>query len=120
MKRLFKWLFILALVAVAAVVGLLLSKDAILKAAVEQQIRAQTGMDQLSRLRQQTRADQHVVGPLAQIDPHGGRLPHGAEVPRSAAGSASCGHRARASTISPTITSWGTSRLSTTRSATAS
>ncbi|HEX5221976.1 MAG TPA: hypothetical protein VFZ59_20605 [Verrucomicrobiae bacterium] len=45
MKRLFKWLFILALVAVAAVVGLLLSKDAILKAAVEQQIRAQTGMD---------------------------------------------------------------------------
>ena len=45
MKRLIKWLFILLLVVVASVVGLLLSKDAILKAAVEQQIRAQTGMD---------------------------------------------------------------------------
>ena len=42
MKRLFKWLFILLLLAVAIVVGLLLSKDAILKAAVEQQIHAQT------------------------------------------------------------------------------
>lgn len=45
MKRLIKWLFILMVVAVAIIVGLLLSKDAILKAAVEQQIRAQTGMD---------------------------------------------------------------------------
>lgn len=45
MKRLFKWLFILVAIVVAIVVGLLLSKDAILKAAVEQQIRAQTGMD---------------------------------------------------------------------------
>ena len=45
MKRLIKWLFILVAIAVAIVVGLLLSKDAILKAAVEQQIRAQTGMD---------------------------------------------------------------------------
>jgi uncharacterized protein involved in outer membrane biogenesis len=45
MKRLIKWLFILLLVAVGLVVGLLLSKDAILKATVEQQIRAQTGMD---------------------------------------------------------------------------
>jgi uncharacterized protein involved in outer membrane biogenesis len=45
MKRLIKWLFILMLAAVAVVVGLLLSKDAILKATVEQQIRAQTGMD---------------------------------------------------------------------------
>ena len=45
MKRLIKWLFILILVVVAIVVGLLLSKDAILKAAVEQQIHAQTGMD---------------------------------------------------------------------------
>jgi len=45
MKRLIKWLFILLLLAVALVAGLLLSKDAILKAAVEQQIRAQTGMD---------------------------------------------------------------------------
>jgi uncharacterized protein involved in outer membrane biogenesis len=44
-KRLIKWLFILVLVVVAVLVGLLLSKDAILKAAVEQQIRAQTGMD---------------------------------------------------------------------------
>jgi len=45
MKRLIKWLFILILIAVGLVVGLLLSKDAILKATVEQQIRAQTGMD---------------------------------------------------------------------------
>jgi len=45
MKRLIKWLFILVVVAVGLVVGLLLSKDAILKATVEQQIRAQTGMD---------------------------------------------------------------------------
>ncbi len=45
MKRLIKWLFILVLTAVALVVGLLFSKDAILKATVEQQIRAQTGMD---------------------------------------------------------------------------
>ncbi len=45
MIRLIKWLFILTLAIVAAVVGLLFSKDAIAKAAVEQQIRAQTGMD---------------------------------------------------------------------------
>ena len=45
MFRLIKWLFILLFVAIAVIVGLLLSKDAIGKAAVEQQIRAQTGMD---------------------------------------------------------------------------
>lgn len=45
MLRLIKWLFILILLAVASMVGLLLSKDAIAKAAAEQQIRAQTGMD---------------------------------------------------------------------------
>lgn len=45
MFRLIKWLFILLFVAVALIVGLLLSKDAIAKAAAEQQIRAQTGMD---------------------------------------------------------------------------
>jgi len=45
MKRLIKWLFILVLLVVGLVVGLLLSKDAILKATVEQQIRSQTGMD---------------------------------------------------------------------------
>ena len=33
MKRLFKWLFLGLLIAVAIVAGLLLSKDAILKAA---------------------------------------------------------------------------------------
>jgi uncharacterized protein involved in outer membrane biogenesis len=43
--RLIKWLFVLLFVAVALIVGLLLSKDAIAKAAVVQQIRAQTGMD---------------------------------------------------------------------------
>ncbi len=45
MFRLIKWLFILLFVAVTLIVGLLLSKDAIAKAAAEQQIRAQTGMD---------------------------------------------------------------------------
>lgn len=45
MFRLIKWLVILLFVAVALIVGLLLSKDAIAKAAAEQQIRAQTGMD---------------------------------------------------------------------------
>jgi len=45
MLRLIKWLFLLIFVAVALIVGLLLSKDAIGKAAAEQQIRAQTGMD---------------------------------------------------------------------------
>ena len=45
MFRLIKWLFILLFVAIAVIVGLLLSKDAIGKAAAEQQIRAQTGMD---------------------------------------------------------------------------
>jgi len=45
MRRIIKWLFLLLFVAVAVVMGLLLSKDAILKAAVEQQIRSQTGMD---------------------------------------------------------------------------
>lgn len=45
MMRLFKWLFILVVLVVAVAVGLLFSKDAIAKAAVEQQIRAQTGMD---------------------------------------------------------------------------
>lgn len=45
MFRLIKWLFLLLFVAIALIVGLLLSKDAIAKAAAEQQIRAQTGMD---------------------------------------------------------------------------
>jgi AsmA protein len=45
MLRLIKWLFLLTIVGVALVVGLLFSKDAIAKAAVEQQLRAQTGMD---------------------------------------------------------------------------
>jgi len=45
MFRLIKWLFILICVVIALIVGLLLSKDAIAKAAVEHQIRAQTGMD---------------------------------------------------------------------------
>ena len=45
MFRLIKWLFILLFVAIVLIVGLILSKDALAKAAVEQQIRAQTGMD---------------------------------------------------------------------------
>jgi uncharacterized protein involved in outer membrane biogenesis len=45
MKWLFKWIFRLTILLVALVVALVLSKDAILKALVERQIRAQTGMD---------------------------------------------------------------------------
>ncbi len=45
MLRLIKWVFLLILLALASFVGLLLSKDAIAKAAAEQQIRAHTGMD---------------------------------------------------------------------------
>lgn len=45
MLRLIKWLFILIAIVAVLAVGLLFSKDALAKAAVEQQIRAQTGMD---------------------------------------------------------------------------
>jgi uncharacterized protein involved in outer membrane biogenesis len=45
MFRVIKWLLILLAVVAALVAGILFSKDAIAKAAVEQQIRAQTGMD---------------------------------------------------------------------------
>jgi len=45
MFRLIKWLFLLIFLAIALIIGLLLSKDAIAKAAAEQQIRAHTGMD---------------------------------------------------------------------------
>lgn len=45
MFRLLKWIFRIALVAIVLIVALVLSKDAILRAAVERQIRAQTGMD---------------------------------------------------------------------------
>lgn len=45
MMRLIKWLFIVLLIVAAVGAGLLFSKDAIAKAAVEQQIRSQTGMD---------------------------------------------------------------------------
>lgn len=45
MKCLFKWLFRLSFLLVVLVVALILGKDALLKAAVEQQIRSQTGMD---------------------------------------------------------------------------
>jgi uncharacterized protein involved in outer membrane biogenesis len=45
MKRLIKWAFLLVLALVGVVVGLVYFKDPITKAALEQQIRAQTGMD---------------------------------------------------------------------------
>jgi len=45
MKRLIKWLFILLVVVLGLAVALIFSKDAIAKAALVQQIRAQTGMD---------------------------------------------------------------------------
>lgn len=63
MRRLFKWLLILVLLAVAVVVGLFLAKDAIAKAAVEQQIRSQTGMDvKIGRL------SIGVLSPVATIE----------------------------------------------------
>jgi len=45
MKSLFKWLFRLCLLLVVLIVAAVLGKDALLKAAVKRQIRAQTGMD---------------------------------------------------------------------------
>jgi len=45
MKWLFKWCFRLVLLLVVAVIAVVLSKDAIMKALVEQRIRARTGMD---------------------------------------------------------------------------
>ena len=45
MRMLFKWVFRISFVLVLLIVVLVLSKDAIIKAAVERQIRAQTGMD---------------------------------------------------------------------------
>lgn len=45
MWRLIKWLFLALVVLGALVVALLFSKDAVARAAVEQQFRAQTGME---------------------------------------------------------------------------
>lgn len=45
MMRLIKWLFIALLIVAAVAVGLVFSKDTIARAAVEQQLRAQSGMD---------------------------------------------------------------------------
>ena len=45
MFRLIKWVLIVTLVICAVTVGLVLSRDKIAKTAMEQQIRAQTGMD---------------------------------------------------------------------------
>src|SRR5450759_3842994 len=45
MKWLFKWIFRLVLLLVVLIVALLLSKDPIMKAVLEQRIRARTGMD---------------------------------------------------------------------------
>jgi uncharacterized protein involved in outer membrane biogenesis len=45
MKWLFKWIFRAVLLVIVLIVALVLSKDAILKALVERQIRSQTGMD---------------------------------------------------------------------------
>ena len=45
MKWLFKWCFRLVLLLVVAVIALVLSKDAILKAVVEQRLRARTGAE---------------------------------------------------------------------------
>ena len=45
MKWLFKWCFRLILLLVVAIIALMLFKDAIVKAVVEQRIRARTGMD---------------------------------------------------------------------------
>lgn len=45
MKWLFKWMFRLVLLLVVLIVALVLSKDPIMKAVLEQRIRARTGMD---------------------------------------------------------------------------
>ncbi|MCU0784733.1 MAG: hypothetical protein MUF81_11955 [Verrucomicrobia bacterium] len=45
MKWLFKWVFRMILLLAVLIVALILSKDAILRALVERQIRSQTGMD---------------------------------------------------------------------------
>jgi uncharacterized protein involved in outer membrane biogenesis len=45
MKWLFKWVFRVVLLVIVLIVALVLSKDAVLKALVERQIRSQTGMD---------------------------------------------------------------------------
>jgi hypothetical protein len=45
MRSAFKWLFRLCLLLVALIVAVVLGKDAMFKAAVQRQIRAQTGMD---------------------------------------------------------------------------
>lgn len=45
MLRVIKWVMIITLIIVAVAVGLVLSRDKIAKTAMEQQIRAQTGMD---------------------------------------------------------------------------
>ena len=45
MRRLFKWIFRLIALVIVSIIALLLFKDSLLKAAVERQIRAQTGMD---------------------------------------------------------------------------
>ena len=45
MKWLFKWCYRLILLLVVAIIALVLFKDAIMKAVVEQRIRARTGMD---------------------------------------------------------------------------
>src|SRR6266566_3290412 len=45
MKWLFKWCYRLILLLVVAIIALVLFKDAIIKAVVEQRIRARTGMD---------------------------------------------------------------------------
>jgi uncharacterized protein involved in outer membrane biogenesis len=45
MLRIIKWVLIVTLIIVAVAVGLVLSRDNIAKTAMEQQIRAQTGMD---------------------------------------------------------------------------
>lgn len=63
MKRLFKWLFILVVLVVAIVVGLLVSRDAIAKTAIEQQIRAHTGMDvKIGKLKTS------ILSPIATIE----------------------------------------------------
>jgi uncharacterized protein involved in outer membrane biogenesis len=63
MLRVLKWLFILLVVIVGLVAAFLFSKDAIAKAAVEQQLRAQTGMDvKIGKL------SLSVLSPIATIE----------------------------------------------------
>ena len=63
MLRVIKWVFIVALGVILVALGLVLSRDKIAKSAMEQQIRAQTGMDvKIGKL------STKILSPIATIE----------------------------------------------------